>query len=505
MMVKKHNILKLVCVFFLLIYTAKSVSQTTITKTQVYVYFAGSSKPYMISSLLKDGIIYSSLKELAQVFHLGYYENREKRKEVIRIGSKNITTTVYNPFILADDNVYQMPLVPYESEGRIYVPLAHYLNVIKKYLPQKVELNVDRLRMKVYGSLFNILAVDIGEKENGYLLTIHTSNRFSKSDVDASIRHGWLNVTIYRGKLDSLALTSKKKDKIIDQILPFQFEKSAYISFKLNKKILSTKVYTTDNEIQISLRTKEAVNIASTVLDGRKKKWLIDTIVIDPGHGGRQPGCIGQTGITEKEITLDIAKKLKSLLEKNLKVKVLLTRNSDKFMGLRDRTQFANKNNGKLFISIHANASPNRKARGFSTWVLGHGKSEQALQVAEKENSVIQFEDSPETYKNFGDAAHILNAIANSSYQKESMDLAQIVNKELGKYTKIPMWGKGVYQAGFYVLIGAAMPRILVETAFLSNKYEERLLRTKSFRRKIAIALYESIKKFKTKYEKGID
>jgi len=496
-----------ICLVFLVasvFMAGPSSAQKTEMKTRVYADVPRSATPLKIDSYTRDGVVYSSLKDIADALHLGFYSNKTKKKDVLRSGSRNITVTAYNPFILVDDDVFQLALVPVEYDDTIYVPAAHFINIINAYVAQKAVFDTEKLRLRILNSPYNLFAVDIGAKDNGYLLTIHTNRKFKKSDIAASIKHNWLNVTIYGGKLDSTALATKKKQYIVDEILPFQFKKSSYISFKLNKKIVSHAVYIDDDKITVSLRTVSSIAVANGAAEPDRKKWLIDTIIIDPGHGGRHPGCIGSTGITEKTITLDIALKLKRLLEKNTSLNVLLTRDSDSFMGLKERTQFANKNGGKLFISIHANASENRRVRGFSTWVLGHGKSDQALEVAEKENSVIEFEDSPEAYKEFGDAAHILNAIANSSYQKESIDLAQMVNKHMGKNTKIPMWGKGVYQAGFYVLIGAAMPRILVEAAFLSNKYEERLLRTKAFRQKIAVALFESIKEFKNKYEKGI-
>jgi N-acetylmuramoyl-L-alanine amidase len=137
-----------------------------------------------------------------------------------------------------------------------------------------------------------------------------------------------------------------------------------------------------------------------------------------------------------------------------------------------------------------------------STYLLGNKKTEQALAVAEKENSVIELEESQEAYRELQNAAHILNAIAQSSYLKESEDLAQMVNSEIHVRTQIP--DQGVYQAGLFVLMGAAMPRILVETAFLSNTYDERLLKTRSFRQKVAEALSNSILQFKKKYEQGL-
>ena len=179
-----------------------------------------------------------------------------------------------------------------------------------------------------------------------------------------------------------------------------------------------------------------------------------------------------------------------------------MTRDSDRTLGLKDRTKCANENNGKLFISIHANANESPKARGVSTYFLGQHRSKQAMEVVQKENSAVQFEKNPEIYKEYEGIDFILKSIEANIYMKESEQLAALVNRSICDHTGIP--DQGVHQAGFWVLVGAAMPSILVETAFISNRYEERLLKTRSFQRKVANAIGESIVQFKEKYEKGI-
>ena len=201
---------------------------------------------------------------------------------------------------------------------------------------------------------------------------------------------------------------------------------------------------------------------------------------------------------------MDIAKRLKSLLEKNLNVEVLLTRDDDSYPRVQERGKFANEKDGKLFISIHANGNESERVRGHSVWLLGPAKSEIALQMAERENSVIDLEEDTEVYNELKDAIHILNAINQSANLKESQELASIVDKHFKDLNKFPQYGNGIFQAGFYVLVNAAMPKILVETAHITNKYEERLLKTNSVRQQIAQALYLSIKEFKTIYERGI-
>ena len=241
----------------------------------------------------------------------------------------------------------------------------------------------------------------------------------------------------------------------------------------------------------------------AAVPEAVKSRWLIDTIIIDPGHGGRDPGTIGRSGTKEKDVNLEIGLRLRDLLKAALpKTRILMTRSTDVLPGLKERGQFANAQGGKLFISIHANANASRNARGHSTYFLGVGKTQQAIEVARRENSVIQYEEAPEAYQEYQDFDYILNAIALSSYLKESQQLAEMVNQNLGLRTKIP--DQGVHQMGLLVLIGASMPGILVETAFLSNAHEERLLRTRSFQQSVAEALCESIVSFKKKSEEEI-
>ena len=203
--------------------------------------------------------------------------------------------------------------------------------------------------------------------------------------------------------------------------------------------------------------------------------------------------------------SLAIAQRLKTLLEDQLGVEVLLTReDNDTLPTLRERTQFANTHQGKLFISIHCNSNNSKTVHGYSAYVLGTAKSDDALAIAEKENSVVRMYESEEALNEYEDSIHILDAINQSSNLKESLDLAEITLGHLKDKTRLSQFGNGVYQAGFFVLVGAAMPRMLVEAAFISNEYEERQLRTRQFQYQVADALFESVKEFKELYEQGI-
>lgn len=220
-------------------------------------------------------------------------------------------------------------------------------------------------------------------------------------------------------------------------------------------------------------------------------------IVIDPGHGGHDPGAIGKNGLEEKEVVLDIAKRLSDMIKKELNIEVILTRESDVFIPLPERTAIANMKEADLFLSIHANASPNRNARGIETYFLNYTDEEESNRVAARENAVslkrqkeIQRESQSDIEKTFRDLQRDLK-------RDESLRLAHIVqNSMTGALKPYNTSNLGVKWAFFYVLRGAKMPSILAEVSFISNKEEERRLRDDAYRQKIAQALLSGVKNY---------
>lgn len=218
----------------------------------------------------------------------------------------------------------------------------------------------------------------------------------------------------------------------------------------------------------------------------------IKKIVIDPGHGGKDPGAPGYLkNVWEKDITLKLAKTLAAKLRKKLKCEVELTRTTDKYISLEERTAIANTRKADLFISLHCNASKNRKLRGFETYILNFSTDDQAIAVAARENATSR--------KNISDLESILNDLMQNTKIKESGRLASMVQSSMisnmkKKYSKIK--DLGVKQAPFYVLIGARMPAILIETSFLSNKLECKRMITKEYQAAICDSITNGIEKY---------
>jgi N-acetylmuramoyl-L-alanine amidase len=231
-------------------------------------------------------------------------------------------------------------------------------------------------------------------------------------------------------------------------------------------------------------------------------RWRMDTIVIDAGHGGRDPGAVAN-GIREKDVTLGVALRLGRLIEQNLGVRVVYTRQDDRFIELHHRGRMANEAGGKLFVSIHANSAPNRSATGTETFFLGASRSEAAQRVMERENSVVRLESDPGRYQAFDDQALIRRVLTHSAYMRKSEQLAALVEGQFGG--NLGRRSRGVKQANFYVLWGASMPAILVELGFITNPEEATYLASDRGQNELALGIFRAVAEFKEQYERGLD
>ncbi len=215
----------------------------------------------------------------------------------------------------------------------------------------------------------------------------------------------------------------------------------------------------------------------------------IGRIVIDAGHGGHDTGTIGPTGLMEKDLCLDVALRLGKIIQQKLPgADIVFTRSDDTFIPLEDRTRIANEAKADLFISIHANSSPDHGARGIETYYLNMRGSPEAMAVAARENSVSQ--------QGIHDLEEVVKKIARKEKIDESRELAEDVQDSLSKRiqkTVKPVKNRGVRKAPFVVLIGADMPSILTEISFLSNPADEQLLKKPEYRQRVAEGLYQGV------------
>jgi N-acetylmuramoyl-L-alanine amidase len=218
-------------------------------------------------------------------------------------------------------------------------------------------------------------------------------------------------------------------------------------------------------------------------------------IVIDAGHGGHDPGAVGPQKLYEKDVVLDVALKARKILIKDPRNEVFLTRETDVFIPLEQRTAFANRKNADLFVSIHANASPNRRAKGIETYLLNWTDDEEANKVAARENK-ISLRKMKAMNKQFDILDVIKTDLMRENKRDESVKLANYIQKSL--ISNIENYNEhvqdlGVKQALFYVLFGANMPSVLAEISFISNPDEEKLLSKESYKTDIAKSIVDGI------------
>ena len=224
----------------------------------------------------------------------------------------------------------------------------------------------------------------------------------------------------------------------------------------------------------------------------------VRTIVLDPGHGGTDPGCIGRSGAQEKAVTLQIALALKKVLIEKYGFDVILTRETDVFIPLEDRTVIANQKRADLYISIHANASPNRKRTGIETFYLNFSPEPAVNELAARENAT--------SAKNISQMKTIIQKIVLNSKFEESRDLAEKIHRNMIQYLSKKygaMNSLGVKGGPFWVLIGGEMPSILVEVSHLSNSREEALLKTAPYQASIVQGICNGIMEYIRSLGKG--
>jgi len=500
-------------------------------------------KRTVVGSFQRGTSTYVSLSDLVQVARLNSYENRVTGKLEIKHPGTRVKVTAGSPFLVVThqggESVLQLPREVVFAAGAFFLPLESttvslelLLNMPVVYEPASHLLRLGTTPAQP----FDVPSVALETKANGMLIRIAGTRRLV--DVESWLRQdNWLYVTISEARADTAAINALRPEGLIREIVALQTPTAVQLTFRLAGKIAIADLLRdeTSNDLLIAIRkegteekspeapppavvtpppvraeTKPSEPKQHDILDdlaSQRDRWNLDVIVIDPGHGGRDPGTIGVTGTREKDIALAISLKLGRLIERNLKdVKVVYTRADDRFVALYRRGQIANEANGKLFISVHANAMKRKPnpTRGFEVYLLGPGRTAEAIAIAEQENSVIQLEEGyEERYKDLTEENFILVTMARSAHVKASEQFADLLQQELDRHT--PIRNRGVKQAGYVVLVGPSMPNVLVETAFISNREDEKLLRSESVQARIADAIFRAVKRYREEYQRVLE
>ncbi len=491
-------------------------------------------KTTTISGYDSSGVVFVSVQEYAAALSLPSVISSERRKIEVRLPNHRIKATAGTPFLVITDittsiaSVYQVTRGVLVVDSAYYAPASEFIALLERLSPLGVSLQSNaRVVTKepvASESPFDVTGLSIESRLNGYLLTIKASRKLST--FDAFLSHdGWLYVTINDAQADTLAISRFKPGDAVRRVLVFQSPTSVQLTFQVSPEIVQVDpmIDNQNSNLLVALHTrtdigkKEEIETKATVeakkqgetqdkLQRAREQSRLDVIVIDAGHGGKDPGTIGVSGTREKDVALGVALKLGQLIKEEMSdVRVVYTRKNDTFVELYQRGKIANDAKGKLFISIHCNSTERKpsSANGFEIYILRPGKTESAIRIAEKENDAIKFEeDYKDRYQALTEENFILITMRQSAFVRYSEEFAVRASESMANLLKIQ--NSGVKQAGFLVLVGASMPNVLVETGYLSNRQEEKILRSQEGQRNIAHALFEGIKHYKEDYEKAL-
>ena len=338
----------------------------------------------------------------------------------------------------------------------------------------------------------------------GYVVRVHTTGKISAYSVERPSATE-VQLVLYRAGLAS----SVRRDDARGPVQRYAIHPSddrIVLSFEIDPNApVEANAYPDRDSDDVLLGLTYARPPAGPVATGQadaasNEHWALDCIVLDAGHGGHDGGATSN-GVREKDVVLAVAKKVGQYVQDRLGIRVVYTRDTDRFIELHERGRIANGSCGKLFVSIHANAAGSSSARGTETFFLGLHRSDTARDVMERENSVVALESDPGLYAGFDDAEAIVQTLATTAYQRESERLASLIQGEFEN--RADRHSRGVKQAGFIVLWGASMPAVLIELGFVTNPSEARFLRSESGQDLLASAIFRSIRDYKEQYERG--
>ncbi len=341
--------------------------------------------------------------------------------------------------------------------------------------------------------------ISLERGDTSYMLTIELGERFGtlKAFEKSGHNHG-LVLDLLRSRVPTAAEARDGKPEEIEEDLRSMEERAAAAeneALAAQEPMLGEDGEEITDFETIELAPDYEVGVARSPglpLPTRDGPARLSIVTIDPGHGGAEIGAEGSGGLIEKNLVLSIARQLRQLLQEQLGLRVILTRDGDRNLSLDERAAIANNNKADLFVSIHADASPRRNARGSSVYFLSYSSSDadsQRVTMARDRGS------------GGGDLDFILWDMAQASHLSQSSRFSEILQEELLSATGSGRANRGIKQNTFRVLKGATMPAVLVEVGFISNADEEKLLNTKDYQNKLAEALFRGILRFKDLYE----
>lgn len=409
---------------------------------------------------------------------------------LVTLGGRTASLGPGSRFAVHQDQLIEMPAAPVFVENRVFVPWQFFQSFLRNadlgvgWDGESRTLRVGRLERQAIQVSASVVEVE-GITKVVFELSARVESGVERRASSYLIR--------FRNHLQAPFQRQSYENRHLTGIEVRQNE----IEIQLRSPDIAINSYTLQNPFRLVLEMKESGPEPvqpSIPLPRPRDLPGIRTIVIDPGHGGKEVGAMGSQGLLEKDLTLAISRRLREMLGGSLGVRVILTREDDSVVTLDQRTSIANQYGADLFLSIHLNAAPVRGAKGSETYFLSlEASDERARIAAERENQ------SRPGFGSDNDLDLILWDLAQQRYLRESSQFAEFVQEEMAEATGIEK--RGVKQAPFRVLLGASMPAALVEVGFISNPDEEVRLQDAAYQTIIARALTRAIERYKQAYD----
>ncbi len=441
--------------------------------------------------------------DAARLLRATQFWNASSRKIVLGVGKARIVLTVDTRVVVVDGEPVMMRANVRYEDGAVLVPLEFILETASQYTPRGFSWDEEHRRLSVGGVGYNVTQVSFSTAGGRTTATLHLTEPLVYH-VDAGTP-GIVRVKLYGGRVDLRALNVREGRGFVDGVRAEQSERDAFVTLEVSRDANRLRVERTDEPPQLEIVLERgrpgegaAEGAMEIVEDGGAERapFSITRICVDAGHGGRDHGKESADGVLEKDVNLAIARVVRDRIRDELGLDVVMTRDDDRMVELVERTEVANTSGCDLFISIHCNSWFHSGTSGFESYFLSpaRSESERALQRYENQaGGAAADADAPR-----GDVEFILWDLVQNAYIDESSTFAEYIQREMT--TRLGIESRGVKQANFVVLQGAKMPAVLVETAFLSNPREERLLVDPDFQRKVADGIVASIRKMQDRY-----
>lgn len=479
-----------------LAYTRINPAAETVPWTVDY-QATGETRQAMGRYLLTDSNeLYVRSASLATVLKAGRFWDGKLRQLDLKVGDKSLRVTADSRVVLTGDGELLLPVPVLDFEGDLWLPMIFVVRAVGPQTQERINWDPDARRLAVGSAEYNVTRLTA--EVLGRATAVHIKCTEPLGYRATSPRTGIIELKIYGGEVNSGRVGLSGGRGLVKSARSRQYGDHATVTVVVDQLVGRFRTYTADEGREIVLVLEEEqvssmpepvplgradMNIAQGVVDVTNEIHL-QTVVVDPGHGGHDVGAVGARGIMEKDVNLGVARELRRYLERESDLKVVLTRDKDEYVELANRAEIANSNDGDIFISLHCNSWFNDGAHGLETYFLSPAQSDWAKSVEAAENQAAG-EKAPD------DVEFIVWELVQNRFISSSSQLAEIIQEDVSEALDLP--DRGVRQAGFRVLVGAYMPAVLVELGFLSQPAEERKLGEHAYQRRLAKALGDAI------------